>query len=248
MPTGNAEERMLIKNKLKTFLLRIDLINDDECRIAKIVEKMSKFFDRTEKRQVNNFTVNFTINNSNVTQKESFDYVLTSEANPISMTFSETHNAFWLESKQYRSNEIYKDVINKTIGVIVEECGEFQSKRIGLRYVNEFECDKLRNITNVYGKRLSTIVKTMIHCGIQSRLIGMEEYNNEGYKMRLQYGIPNKFYPSVLSVYDLLLDIDSYTDSTNTIDEWNEVITNLNHAAYNKFISEMNPKYIEGLK
>lgn len=81
-----------------------------------------------------------------------------------------------------------------------------------------------------------------------SRIIGVEEYNNDGYKLRFQYGIPNKFYPSVMTVYDLIMDIDSYIESTSTISEWEQIIVNLNHAAYRKFINEINENYLKELK
>jgi len=76
----------------------------------------------------------------------------------------------------------------------------------------------------------------------------MEEYNNEGMKMRFQYGIPNKFYPSVITVFDLVLDIDSFIESESSVNEWEGIISKLNHAAYGKFVKEINPNYIEDLK
>jgi hypothetical protein len=82
----------------------------------------------------------------------------------------------------------------------------------------------------------------------QSRVIGVEEYNAEGYKMKFQYGIPNKFYPSAITNYDLIMDIDSYIQSSSSLDEWESIIADLNHSAYQRFIAEINDKYLEELK
>jgi len=241
-------DNTLSKNEIKNFILRVDLINNDQLDIAKIAETMSEYFDRTEKKQINKFSINFTKGSSELTKGDTFDYVLVSEEKSISMTFSETQCAFWLESNQYKDNSLYKGIMSKVVNVVDSLCGEAKSRRIGLRYVNQFKCKTKRNIGKIYGKRLSSVVRAMLSGeDLQSRVIGMEEYNDDGFKIRFQYGIPNKFYPSVIGVFDLLLDIDSFIESESGASEWEGIITSLNHAAYGKFVKEINPKYIEVL-
>jgi uncharacterized protein (TIGR04255 family) len=242
-------DNTLTKNDIKDFILRVDLINNGQFEIARIAEKMSEHFDRTEKKQINNFSINFTKGSSEVTKGDTFDYVLVSEEKSLSMTFSETQCAFWLESNQYKDNSLYKGIINKLVNVVESFDSEIKSKRIGLRYVNQFQCKTKNIIGKIYGKRLSSLVRAMLsEEDMQSRVIGMEEHNNDGFKMRFQYGIPNKFYPAVIAVFDLLLDIDSFVESENCATEWEDLIRSLNHAAYSKFVKEINPKYLEGLK
>ena len=81
-----------------------------------------------------------------------------------------------------------------------------------------------------------------------SRIINQEEYNLDSSKLRVVYGIPNKFYPAILNNFDLLLDIDSIDDTQESIGNWEQVLKNLNHAAYHKFVEFMLPKYLETLK
>ena len=211
------ESRTLSKNKIKNFILRVDLIKKDGLEISKIAEKMSQHFERTEKRQVNNFTINFTKGESELSNIKAYDYVLISELKHLSITFSETHNAFWLECNQYRNNGVYKDIISKVIEVINHCIEGVEAKRIGMRFINEYDCKSIKDISKIYGKRLSTILKTILNDSRQIRVIGLEEYNNEGHKLRLQYGIPNKYYPAVLTLYDLIFDIDSYSTSSVNI-------------------------------
>jgi uncharacterized protein (TIGR04255 family) len=244
-----TSENTLAKNEIKNFILKVDLINDGQVELAKIAGKMSEHFDRTEKKQINKFSINFTKGASEITQGDTFDYVLVSEKKSLSMTFSETQCAFWLESNQYRDNSLYKGIMNNVVDVVESLGNEVKSKRIGLRYINQFQCKTKRNIGKIYGKRLSSLVRAMLsEEDTLSRIIGMEEYNNDGFKMRFQYGIPNKFYPAVIAVFDLLMDIDSFVESESGPAEWKEIISSLNHAAYGKFVKEINPKYLEDLK
>lgn len=103
-------------------------------------------------------------------------------------------------------------------------------------------------ISRIYGKRLATILKYMHSDKSQSQIIGVETYNNDTHKIRLQYGIPNKYFPENLKVYDLIMDIDSFIDSKCSVQEWLGVIKELNHAAFKLFKKEINPKYYEELK
>ncbi|GJQ59741.1 MAG: TIGR04255 family protein [Candidatus Scalindua sp. AMX11] len=248
MNENGINDKNLNKNGIKNFILRIDLIKNKILDISKIADAMASYFDRAEKRQLSNFTLKFTNDDSKLTKEEVFNFVLISETKSVSMTFSEIENAFWIKSSQYRNNLIYKELIKKVIEEISTICNETEAKRIGLRYINEFKCEKISHVGQIYGKRLTTITKAMMKEENQSRVIGMEHYNNDEYKLRLQYGIPNNFYPSVITLCPLLLDIDSYTECTCNISDFEKIISDLNHAAYGKFIKEMNPKYLEELK
>jgi len=247
--SDSIEDRTLTKNNVRSFVLKIDLIKNKNLHLNKVVEKLSAHFDRTEKRLVSNFIVNFTNADSKISQDNTYDYVLTSESRNISMTFSDTQSAFWLETSSYKNNTVYKEIIKQTIDIIKDCSDDVESKRIGLRYVNEFECKQQNDIKRIFDKRLSTIVKNMLSSDNLIRTIGMEEYNTEDQNfLRLQYGIPNKFYPSKLAMYDLLLDIDSYSSTTNNINDWEQLISTLNHSAYNIFKTTLNEKFLDKLK
>lgn len=248
MSEDGTDERTLDRNCVKNFILRIDLIKNNMLAVSKIANAMAAYFDRIEKRQIKSFTLDFTKGNSASIEQEVFDFVLVSETNSVSMTFSELQNAFWIECSQYKNNSVYKEIIKNLVEEVLALCNETEAKRIGLRYINEFNCDKIKNINRIYGNRLSLIVKAMINENSQSRVIGMEEYNNDGYKLRLHYGVPNKFYPSVITVCNLLLDIDSFIESKCNVNDWQEIITQLNHSAYEQFIKLISPKYLEELK
>lgn len=248
MSNESIDKKTLSKNCIKNFILKVDIIKNENCKLNQIAEDLSESFDRVEKRQINNLTINFTSNNADLCKNQSFNYVLISESDSIMVTFSESSNSFWIESSQYKSNSVYKKIVEKIVKVGSDLCGEFESKRIGLRYINEFKCDKLKELSNIYDKRLASIVKSMLVGKKQIRAICVEEYNVDEYKWRLQYGIPNKFYPEPISVFDLLLDIDVYDEQVCKINEWEEKIKILNHAAYECFEKEVNSNYLKRLK
>lgn len=248
----DTNEKRLLHNAIKNFILRIDLTRDSVFDINLIADKISHLFDRIEKRSVSNFTITVTGETHDLDKKESFNYVLTSDQKELSITFSEQEKAFWIESSQYKSNEAYKETISKIVSaasMINSERGvDFIVGRIGLRYINQFDCKNQESIGKVYCKRLSSIIRAMLKEDSIVRAIGVEEYNASGNRLKIQYGVPNKFYPSKISSYDLLLDIDSYIISSIDLFEVENVIRELNHAAYKVFENSLNPKYLQKLK
>lgn len=244
MNEQSDNERVLTRNAIKRFILRVDFIPNSLLDVSKIAESMSKHFDRIEKRQINNFTVSFTKGNSEMSENKSFDYVLMSEKTTISMTISEVQNAFWLESSQYLNRLVYQNIVAELITVVSSFPPNIEAKRIGMRYVNEFKCEKSKDISRIFGKRLSAVTKNMLKPSSQSRVIAIEEYNNDDLKLRVQYGVMNKFYPARITVNDLILDIDSYAEVSSKPQDWQATIANLNHSAHKFFLLEMNENYI----
>jgi uncharacterized protein (TIGR04255 family) len=243
-----SDDKTLANNAIRSFILRIDLMGDPGADFSLLVKELSGSFARVEKRQVQHIQFNFTNTKSEVKPIEQSDYVLISESPRYQVTFSEPQNAFYLESNQYLNNSIYKDFLGKLMDVFARNTWKLNSRRIGLRYINNFDCDSEKQIQKIYGKRFSIIMKHMLLSENRNRIICVEECNNNGNKLRLQYGIPNKYYPANITNYDLLLDIDSYVEANYPSDEWCEVIRGLNHAAYAVFIDALNPKYLESLK
>ena len=68
-----------------------------------------------------------------------------------------------------------------------------------------------------------------------TRAIVLEEYQHEDCYARVQYGIPNKFYPSLIKSLDLLLDIDVFQAGAQFITDWAESVKVCNHKAFEVF-------------
>lgn len=239
-------ERTLSNNKIKQFILKIDFFSNDVNDFASIVNDISKYFTRLEQRTHINYNVN--LNQEELIKEQTPDYVLIDEKRALILTLSTFQNALIIESSQYINNSSYKDILKIVNDAIIKLKLEIQCKRIGMRYINSFQCKTPKDIAKVFNRDKAKTITSICQENKISRVIVQEAYNLENSKLRSQYGIPNKFYPAVMTLYDLLLDIDSFDDTTHPFEEWDEVIRNLNHTAYDEFIKSMNPKYIESLK
>jgi hypothetical protein len=241
--------RALTKNAISQFILRIDFLPNIEIDFVSIINSLSIYFDRTEKRMLTNFQVNISDGKSEVNKTEDFDYVLVNDTTKMSITFSTHLKAFWIETGNYIDNSTYTKVINQIIETIkILNPTEVYSKRIGMRFINEFKCSNKKTISKILNSNISKSINYMSSQEDISRVISQEEYNFSTSKLRLQYGIPNKFYPAILNNFDLLLDIDSFDDTQQEISIWTQILENLNHVAYTKFIFSLNPKYLLELK
>lgn len=240
-------DQTLRKNCIEQFILRIDIIQDDSIDIGNVLAEISKSFDRLEKKSVQNYMINFTQDKLDTEKIETFDYVWVSD-NELTLTYSQSQNAFIFIIINYMNSEIYKKYLSLLITTLHDKKINITAKRIGMRFVNSFKCSKKLDIAKIYGKRLTTIVNAMMNNSNPTRLIGVEEKKFGDDSIRLQYGITNKFYPAEISVIDLLLDIDSYIEDSITVDLWESTTSRLNHLAYNEFIREINPKYLGELK
>ena len=242
------EERKLSRNSINFFVLRFDLAPSDDINFDIIISDIVKHFDRTEKRAQTNFEVKFTTDNSEVNRTESFDFVLTKEKERYSMTFSKSQNAFWFDTTNYIDRNTYSNIISELIESILKHEIKMTIKRIGMRFINNFSCQNPKQIAKIFKQEIAKYLVQRISQDNISRLICQDEFNFDICKARVQYGVPNKFYPAKMNNYDLLLDIDTYDDKIQELNNINETIENLNHCAYNLFKSNINPLHIESLR
>ena len=243
-------DRTLYNNNVKKFILKIDFTSNDVNDFALIVNVISKCFTRLEQRTHINYNINVNLqqNKEDVKKEQTPDYVLVDEERCLNLTFSTFQNALIIETSKYLNNVSYKECLNIVYSAIIKLGIQIQSKRIGMRYINSFQCKTMKDIAKVFSKNKSKVFTEICQREYLSRVIIQEQYNMGDYKLRSQYGIPNKFYPAIMTTYDLLLDIDSYDDSNHSFEEWDDVIRNLNHAAYGEFDQSITPKYKESLK
>lgn len=243
-------DRTLYNNEIKKFILKIDFVSNDVSDFASLVNNISKNFTRLEQRTHINYNINLNLkqDKEEVRKEHTPDYVLINDTTLLNLTFSTFQNALIIETAKYVNNESYKECLRLVGNAIMELSINIQCKRIGMRYINSFQCKSPKEIGKVLSKEKAKMLSGICKEEQLSRVIVQEEYNTDSSKLRVQYGVPNKFYPAVMKTYDILLDIDSYDDSTHPFDEWDDIIKNLNHLAYRVFVESMNYQYIEKLK
>lgn len=77
---------------------------------------------------------------------------------------------------------------------------EINSQRIGMRYINIFSCSKVSEISKILNPTDAKLIKeTVVKEGIARSMI-VHEYQQGDHLVRVQYGIPNRFYPSVIKI------------------------------------------------
>jgi uncharacterized protein (TIGR04255 family) len=242
----NKQSRILSKNSINQFLIKIDFDDINESDIQKIIKDVSKFFDRTEKVTQSNIEVN--LDESVVNKTEGVNYVLVNESTGAKLIFSKNEKTIAYETKNYIDKNTYKSIFDEIIKSISKNELNLNSKRIGMRFINTFNCNILKNVTKIFNLN---ITKNIIYMASQdniSRVISQEEYNFDSSKCRIQYGILNKFYPAILKNYDLTLDIDSFDNTFQNYQDWENIIDELNHKAFTMFINCINEKYFDNLK
>lgn len=122
------------------------------------------------------------------------------------------------------------------------------ARRIGLRYVNSFPCAKVTDVRKVLNLTYGATVSSILKSEQLTRAIVLEEYQHEDCYARVQYGIPNKFYPSLIKSLDLLLDIDVFQAGAQFITDWAESVKVCNHKAFEVFRLFIKEDYLGKLK
>lgn len=246
MPNTNIGSNTIINNDIKQFIFRIDF--NAAPPIDALVAALKNDFSRIENRQLVGFEVSVNIpqSKSELSQKDFTDIVLVKDPN-VTLTLSAKDNSLCFVSLSYLDNTVYKEISKKIIDVCknIDNCS---ARRIGLRYINEIQCSNLSHISKIFQKKFATVVKNMISTQDTSRVIAVQMRNCEDYFLQIQYGTLNKFFPAILKNYDLLLDIDSVSNYNTEVEQWEDTIKKLNHAAYETFSNMVTDTYIRSKK
>ncbi len=237
-------ERTLKKNKVSQFLLRIDLEKSAVIDFRNLSEILADDYSTTQTELHVNYCVN--INAGQVNKEDYIKFVLKSPG--VKLTLDSFQKCITIESNKYEDNSIYKNRIAKIISILTSTNPGLNSERIGLRYINVFPCEKISDISKILNASDAKSVKDSLSHDNIARSIFIQEFQHEDCMSRVQFGVFNKFYPSIIANYDITLDIDVYCSGLISIDNWNEFIRRYNHLAYETFISYIRDKYLESLK
>lgn len=232
------ENTILTNNSISHFLIKIDFNDIEDSDITKIIKDVSILFDRTDKIILSNIEVN--VANSEVNKTEVTNYVLINETTGAKLTFSQNNKTITYETNNYTDKNTYKNIFDEVIKSISINKLNISSKRIGMRFINSFTCNILKNVSKIFNTNISKNIIYMASQDNITRVISQEEYNFDNNKCRIQYGILNKYYPAILKNYDLTLDIDSFENTFQNYEEWNKILDELNHSSFKMFVKCIN--------
>lgn len=240
-------DKTLANNKVNQFILRIDFEQQLEIDLKKLAEELLPNYDSMVSEDIVEYNV--TIPKAELSAHKYTRYVLKTENGRVRLKLNEQERSIIIDSDHYDNNLIYKGRIEELISCLKKiNLPDIKARRIGLRYINTFPCSKQTEIYRIIKKPFVASIIKSLEIENVNRSIQIVELTNEDYSTRIQYGIPNKFYPSKLVNYDAVLDIDIYFNGLQSIDEWEECIRKYNHAAYDTFIYFLEPSFIDKLR
>lgn len=239
-------DNTLEKNKINQFILRIDLPKDSQIDFRRLALDLQGEYERLIENIEHN--VHFNVNTDEVTKRDFINYTLAAD-NGIKLIMNTLEKSISFETTSYIDNSIYVDRLESIIEKInAQEIQNVMAARIGMRFINVFPCDRKENIKRILQKPNDKAIVDSLSKQDLNRSVFVEQYNCEGYYIRVQYGIVNKFYPAVISNLDITLDIDVYYGGLQRIEEWEDVIRTYNHAAFAKFKEYVEPNYINSMR
>lgn len=244
------ENRTLNNNQIGKFILRIDIDKSTPIDFSYVVDALQGDYTSKKIEVQEHYDINIDEqkNEGNVAKSIFPRFVLT-YADGAYLKLGTFDNNIIIESNKYRDNSVYKDRIAKVLAIIKEKHGEgISSTRIGMRYINTFPCENEKDISKIFNPSDSKSIREGLSKPNISRVLLVSEFNEEDHQIRIQYGVPNKFYPSIITRPDLMLDIDVFSLGLQPINEWEGVIRTANHDAFRIFNEYIKASYIEKMR
>lgn len=240
-------ERTLTKNKVSTFIIRIDLDMNSDLDYNGISEDLGIVFPNYQTQISPHFNVN--LDNGSIEKVEVKKFLYFIEKN-VRVEVAPIEKSIVFSSNYYTTNDLYKERLRQIVEILIAKTGgSLKARRIGMRFINTFPSNKDGGIPSVLNAPETKILKdSLAKKNDLSRLIVVDEYLKEDYRIRVQYGVPNKLYPNKIGTQDIILDIDVYSEGLRPVENWCEIISDYNHAAYDTFMGYVRNDVIEDLR
>lgn len=239
------ETRVLTNNKVSHFILRIDVDPASGIQYDKLVNDLKAKASSYKVELHTNFNID--INKQQVNKQDFLKHIL--GFGQFLRLFIDTFpNAIIIDASHYETNIVYKSILENIIQALSSQKVDVYANRIGMRFINTFPCAKKEDISKVFKSAEAKAIKDGVEKESVSRVMIVEEFQESDYMKRVQFGVPNKFYPAVITNLDLTLDIDVYTSGRQQMALWNEIVSGCNHIAYNTFVNYIKESYLDSMK
>lgn len=240
-----VKERTLQNNKISQFILRIDLMPGAKVDFKWLAEQLSQEYGMIRTQQHVNYNVDM---NKVQVDKEKFLIYILGTSTDVVLKLDCFERSIVLTSSQYKDNGIYKERLHRIVTLLANKHSDMAASRIGMRYINKFPCTKPSDIGKCLNTSDASSLKNSLKREDISRTMLVHEYQHGDFQVRIQCGVPNKFYPSVITNYELVLDIDVYGVGAQPITRWEESVRDYNHGAYSYFTKYIKPTIMDSLR
>lgn len=211
---ANLQNIKYKRNFLAKVIIKIDFLSllDESIvfapNVLNIIQAYFQYNDKDLIKTINN--INFKTSSSEILQIIEKRY----KNNSGKILCSISKECFFLEFDTYESFTILLDYITKIFSELYKSKNKIQIKRIGLRYINLFDENKIKIQKNYFVKELHDIMdfknkKINEMDMLISRGFLNLEYFNEDNRTIYKFGKNNSQYPGEIIGKSLLLDIDS---------------------------------------
>lgn len=239
------ETRVLINNKVSHFILRIDVDPASGIQYDKLVNDLKPKSSSYKVELHTNFNID--VNKQQVNKQDFLKHIL-GFGQFVRLYIDTFLNAIIIDASHYETNTVYKAILGDIIQALTTQDVDVYANRVGMRFINTFPCTKREDISKVFKSPEAKAIKDGVDKESVSRVMVVEEFQEADYMKRVQLGIPNKFYPAVITNLDLTLDIDVYTSGRQQMSLWSEIVSSCNHIAYDTFVSYVKDSYLDSMK
>lgn len=238
------DNRVLQNNKISHFILRINLTKDVMIDYKSLFDSLKDAYEVCKAELQPNYNVN--IGKIEIKKEDFIIYTLSTPA--ISLKINSLEKSIAIELQQYKDKASYMQYLINVIEKLKLLGVEINAQHIEMRYINIFPCSKVTDISKILNAADAKCIKESVEREGIARAMIVHEYQRGDYLVRVQYGIPNRFYPSVIRNYDIVLDIDVYSSGQQSINIWEETVNRFNHQAYSTFVGYVKESFLNTLK
>ncbi len=121
---------------------------------------------------------------------------------------------------KYYNNDDFLNDFTAPINLLLKE-PSIQIQRTGIRFINVFDdfINEYSDISNYFAPMISASFNSLYKSESCSRNLLITEYLLNDIKMRMQSGIFNQNYPSIVTKKDFIIDIDAFIDFPHIISD-----------------------------
>lgn len=219
-------------NFLNQVIIRIDfleLLDSNSLYDNELLKIITTKYPRRAKDKIiyfNNFGLKFEVNTEPIVNNNSNKGIQIEcsdilDKNKIIMT----NKSITYNINDYTKFKDHYDFFQKIVSILFSN-NKLSSTRLGIRYINIFNNDKIKIHSNYFSQNINNFPSLGLNTKEKkeqcTRSLALTEYRIDDMILNFRYGLYNKNYPDYLKNKDIVLDMDCFT--TNLMDRPNDIL------------------------
>jgi len=226
------------KNYIKEVVARLDFLNNqeefDSNLPVEFLDNIKKRFPIAETSSgiINN--IHLDKNNISKTQESFKEWIFHGINRDKSIKVSSKYIIVSL--KKYFNKDDFINDFTTPIDLLLKK-PSIQVQRTGIRFINIFDdiIHEYSDIADYFSPMISSSFTTLYNPNYCSRNILITEYLINDIKLRMQSGIFNPNFPSVIKKKDFIIDVDAFIDFPHVISDVSGFLNTIHEQIQNIF-------------